>query len=215
MPNLTFTEIRCILGAIKSCINARPVFCSGTENYILTPNHFLHPHNFFDEPAVSLPDGENPEAISNLLSLTQSLEDNLKLLGNSLKLNHGFFIGLLKQMFSLDTAKSQQNKYKFIFCINDIVLILLSDSFCRGIVVTPGKQYASVISSKSRNREPENIHNSKMILLYREPTNGQQPAATGCVAEQGQPQLATPNQTKMNKICFSSKHINVNLNILN
>ena len=210
MPNVTYTEIRCILNAIKSCINARPVFCSGTESYVLTPNHFLHPHNFFDEPAVPLPDKDNPESICNLLSLTQSLEENLKLLGNSLKLNHGFFSGLLKQMFSLDPSKSQQSKYKFVFCKNDIVLIILSDSFCRGIVVSPGKQYASVISSKSRNREPENIHNSKMILLYREPASSREPAA-----EQGQPRPMDPNQTTSNKIHFSSKHINVEFNVFN
>ena len=202
IPSLTYTEIRCLLGAIKACINSRPIFSSGSSNYILTPNHFLHPNSHFDEAAVKLPDSNNPESIDNFFFLTKNLEENLKILGDSLKVSHSFFIGVLKQLFVLDSPKSQQHKYKFIFQKNDIVLIIKSDKFCRGIIIEPGKQFSSVRSAAmSHDQDPENIHNSRLILLYRVAASDESAASE---------QLS---HTNSNLLRFSSGHINVQIKI--
>ena len=209
LPDLTYTEIRCLLNSVKSCINSRPIYDQGSDNFLITPHHLLFPSSYFEKSAINLPDKTNPGSVQNLLYLTAGLEANLKILGENLQLNHGFFIGILKQLFALDNQKSQQKKSKVFFQERDLVLLLLPDTFCRGIVVSvQSDQYVKVVSSRN-NCEPEKFHNSRLILLYRE-----LPSGSGQAVET-QPSAASPNQTKLNKttINLTSSFLNLQLSV--
>ena len=196
LPNQTYTETRCLLNSVKNVINSRPIYRQGSDNFILTPNHLLFPHSFFEKSAVKLSDGANPENIKNLLSLTENLEQNLKILGNSLKLNYSFFIGILKQLFSLDNQKSVQRKEKFSYQPKDLVLLLLPDNFCRGVVISAENQHALVVSSRNSG-EPERWHNSRLVLLYRDlPDCTDQPSARSCPEQPGSDSHNTTSSRK-------------------
>merc|ERR1739841_111715 len=82
LPNMSFTEIRCLLASVKSCINSRPIYSQGCNNFILTANHLLFPSSYFEKSALDLPDKTNPGSVENLLFLTKDLETNLKILGD-------------------------------------------------------------------------------------------------------------------------------------
>ena len=205
LPNMSFTEIRCLLASVKSCINSRPIYSQGCDNFILTANHLLFPSSYFEKSALDLPDKTNPGSVENLLFMTQGLESNLKILGDNLQLNHGVFIGLLKQLFILDEAKSHQKRNKFSFLEGDLVLLLLPDTFCRAIVLSvPSEQYVEVMSSRNKGK-PEKFHNARVILLHRElPSSPDRAAET-------QP---APNQTLSRTIInFSSSYVNLQLSV--
>ena len=138
--------------------------------------------------------------------MTRDLESNLKILGDNLQLNHGVYIGLLKQLFVLDETKSQQKRSKFLFLKGDLVLLLLPDTFCRAIVLSvPSEQYVQVMSSRNKG-EPEKFHNTRVILLHRElPSSPDRAVET-------QP---APNQTKVSRttINFSSSFVSLQLSV--
>ena len=214
LPNQTYTETRCILNSIKNVINSRPIYCQGSDNFILTPNHLLFPHSFFEKSAVKLPDESNPESIQNLLSLTEDLEKNLKILGESLKLNYSFFVGILKQLFSLDNQKSVQRKDKFNYQPRDLVLLLLPDSFCRGVVISAENQHALIVSSRNSG-EPERWHNSRLVLLYRELPDCTVQPSSSCPEQPGTDSQNTSSSriTKTN-LC-RTKLMNIQINTFN
>ena len=215
LPNQTFTETRCLLNSIKNVINSRPIYRQGSDNFILTPNHLLFPNSFFEKSAIKLSDGANPESIQNLLSLTENFEKNLKILGNSLKLSYSFFIGILKQLFSLDNQKSVQRKEKFTYQPKDLVLLLLPDNFCRGVVISAENQHALVVSSRNSG-EPERWHNSRLVLLYRDlPDCTDQASARSCPEQPGPDSHNTTSSRKTKTNLCRTALMNIQISAFN
>ena len=77
LPDLTYTEIRCLLSSVKSCINSRPIYDQGSDNFLITPHHLLFPSSYFEKSAINLPDKTNPGSVQNLLYLTAGLKKQL------------------------------------------------------------------------------------------------------------------------------------------
>ena len=156
-PNLTFCELNSLISTVIMLLNSRPIFATTSGSQVLTPNHLLKTHAFY----------QNPEDAETALS---NLQMNFHNFYSQLKITHSIFVNIVKNAFrgNLATTHFLGVGKKAIFIVGDFVLIFRTDKIAVGLVVEPGPQYCVVKTAETRPPALANIHCNKLLLLHRE-----------------------------------------------
>ena len=154
--NVTIQDILLALDIYKFVLNSRPLY-SDEHNYVLTPNNVLMPSCFSIKLSL--------EEQFQELSLQQNA---LHLVFDKIKVSTQIFIKFLKQQILLnDRNKKLKNEKRCVnFLKNDVVIILRKRPYL-GIVKQSGPQFCIVLSSEESPPTTFNVHNQKLILLFR------------------------------------------------
>ena len=152
LPNLTYSQIRGILGAIQDTLNSRPIF--GHETFVCA-NHLL-------KPFLLVTDKEE-----KLISMQVQLDLLRDLVGSA----HNLFVSQLKAAFLHDKSRLQQHKKKYNLQTGDIAIFFRADKYTLVRIIKFGPQYSECEVPGTVPLTLKTIHNSKLVLVYRERNN--------------------------------------------
>ena len=173
LPNLSYTDLRVLLNATKGVINSRPLFKDDANDIILTANHLIHPYFVVEqhsECADLLEKAEESNRSDKILQNLEFFSQNLSKLSTALQMKNQYLTGMLKTLFVSDNRKVLQSGKKTVFRKDDIVLVFKTVEYNLGVVTDPGEQHTEVLSSGYSPPRKERVHNSKLVLLFRENT---------------------------------------------
>ena len=156
-PSLTFCELNSLLSTVITLLNSRPIFATTSGSQVITPNHLLKTHAFY----------QNPENADTALT---DLQMNFHNFYSQLKMTHSIFVNIVKSAFrgNLATTHFLGVGKKAVFLPGDFVLIFRTDKLAVGLVMEPGPQYCVVKTAETKPPALANIHCNKLLLLYRE-----------------------------------------------
>ena len=156
-PSLTFCELNSLLSTVITLLNSRPIFATTSGSQVITPNHLLKTHAFY----------QNPENADTALT---NLQMNFHNFYSQLKMTHSIFVNIVKSAFrgNLATTHFLGIGKKAVFLPGDFVLIFRTDKLAVGLVMEPGPQYCVVKTAETKPPALANIHCNKLLLLYRE-----------------------------------------------
>ena len=156
-PSMTFCELSSLLSTVITLLNSRPIFATTSGSQVITPNHLLKTHAFY----------QNPEDADSALS---SLQMNFHNFYSQLKMTHSIFVNIVKSAFkgNLATTHFLGVGKKAIFLSGDFVLIFRTNRLAVGLVAEAGPQYCVVKTAETKPPALANIHCNKLLLLHRE-----------------------------------------------
>ena len=149
------------------------MFKDDANDIILTANHLIHPYFVVEqhsECADLLEKAEESNRSDKILQNLEFFSQNLSKLSTALQMKNQYLTGMLKTLFVSDNRKVLQSGKKTVFRKDDIVLVFKTVEYNLGVVTDPGEQHTEVLSSGYSPPRKERVHNSKLVLLFRENT---------------------------------------------